>query len=119
MTQVVSGDQVILKGEESEESNDEELMAINYGADMGEDEGANKQVEQFNKSLKEEKMVERLEKFMNESLIELDPEKKFFDYLKKKEYFELFCSLIAKPHQYQSVTTVTLHLTLSGCPRKT
>ena len=99
-----------MKGEESEESNDDEL--INYKGDLGEDEAAYKQVEQFNKSLKEEKMVERLEKFMNDSLIVLESEKKFFDYLKKKEYFALFCSLIAKPHQYQSVATVnSLHQT--------
>jgi exopolysaccharide biosynthesis protein len=110
-------------GEESEESINDDL--INYVADLGEDEAANthndvnKQVEQFNKSLKEEKMVERLEKFMNESLIVLDPEKKFFAYLQKKEYFALFCSLIAKPHQYQSVATVNFHNKHSGCLRNT
>lgn len=84
------------------------MMPANYTPEAIDDETAQKQVQQFNKSLKEEKMVERLEKLINSSALFLEPETKIYDCLEKREYFDLLCTMISRPHQYQSVTSVSI-----------
>ena len=103
---LVKGDTSILKAESEESIEDEIIPTNNNGINSSEIENADKQVEQFNKSLKEEKMMERLERIMNEFPIKLTSESKLIDHLNKKEYFVLFCGMISKPHQYQSITAV-------------
>ncbi len=70
----------------------------------------NSQIQQFNKSLKEEKMAERVERHMNEGSLRLKENEKLFELLKKPEYFRLISGMIGLPNQYQSGTTVTCAL---------
>jgi len=98
----VKGNKVVLKGEDSDESMME--SAGNYPEE--EDKNINMQIQLFNKSLKEEKMIERLETYMNEGSINLIENDKLFEYLKKKDYLILFISIIGKPHINHSSITV-------------
>ena len=96
----------MLKGEELVESDTEIEAAGNEPAAGSDEGGVGEQIEQFNKSVKEEKMLERLEKLMNEGEIVLAEGSKLLEYLKKRDYLALFSSMIGKPHQYQSATAV-------------
>jgi len=103
----------MLKGGESDESSQDEESIIpglpaGYSSAIHEDENINQQIEQYNKSRKEEKMLEKLEKLMNENCIIMDPDGKLYENLRRKEYFNLLCNLIGKPHIYQSEISVFL-----------
>jgi len=102
ITKIVKGDKVVLKKEDSDDSDSD----VGTGYDAGADEGDIKaQIQQFNKTLKEEKMVDRLEKWMNEGSLNLSENAKFLEYLKRPEYFHLLCGLIGRPTQYQCSVT--------------
>jgi hypothetical protein len=101
----------MLKGEESDESPMDAPAAPVLEGEPVENDAVNAQIQQFNQSLKEEKMLERVEKFLNEGSLQLSQNERLCDYLYKPEYLVLFASMIGKPHQYQSATTVppTIH----------
>ncbi len=102
---------MVLKSNTSEEEEEENMIQEALSSDTYEGAGREsesiaKQIEQFNKSIKEEKMLERLEKLMNEAGVVLEADSKLLECLKKKDYLKLLAEMIGRPHQYQSATTV-------------
>lgn len=98
---LVKGNKISLKPGQIEEVDPVENCEL-----VGDEEGISLQIQQFNKSLKEEKMINRLEKVMNDSSINLSENTPLLEYLLSGEYLRILALMVAKPHQYPSTVQV-------------